>query len=122
MSTEKRLARYALTSKGTILFALIMLSIAVSAELTGPFIAKTIIDRHISGIEQPWYESETNEHSVQFDGNAYTREAYLPEHAWRGDEVQFYKLAQDFISQENLYLLKASEPLKTASYRFNKKT
>ncbi|UTR05969.1 ABC transporter ATP-binding protein/permease [Alkalihalobacillus sp. LMS6] len=96
MSTEKRLARYALTSKGTILFALIMLSIAVSAELTGPFIAKTIIDRHISGIEQPWYESETNEHSVQFDGNAYTREAYLPEHAWRGDEVQILQIGTGF--------------------------
>jgi len=96
MSTEKRLARYALTSKGTILFALIMLSIAVAAELTGPFIAKTIIDRHISGIEQPWYESETNEHSVQFDGNAYTREAYLPEHAWRGDEVQILQIGTGF--------------------------
>ncbi len=96
MSTEKRLARYALTSKGTILIALLMLSIAVAVELTGPFIAKTIIDRHISGIEQPWYESEQHDQSVAYNGTYYTRDAYLENDAWRGEEVQILQIGTQF--------------------------
>ncbi|MED4128639.1 ABC transporter ATP-binding protein [Shouchella miscanthi] len=96
MSTEKRLARYALTSKGTILIALFMLTIAVAVELTGPFIAKTIIDRHISGIEQPWYESEPNDQSVAYNGTYYTRDAYLENDAWRGEEVQILQIGTQF--------------------------
>lgn len=96
MSTEKRLARYALTSKGTILVALLMLSIAVAAELTGPFIAKTIIDRHISGIEQPWYETGPNDQAVAYDGAHYTREAYIPDQAEVGEEVQILQIGTSF--------------------------
>lgn len=57
-STEKRLLRYALSSKKTISIALICLIIAVGLELTGPFIAKTIIDNHIVGIQTEWVEVE----------------------------------------------------------------
>jgi ATP-binding cassette subfamily B protein len=40
MSTGKRLIRYAALYKRTLILALIMLAVAVGAELTGPFIAK----------------------------------------------------------------------------------
>ncbi|WP_054706354.1 ABC transporter ATP-binding protein [Bacillus sp. JCM 19041] len=96
MSTEKRLARYALTSKGTILIALLMLTVAVAAELTGPFIAKTVIDRHISGIEQPWYETEAYKDSVEYNGQLYTREANLPESAVTGEQVQIMQIGTSF--------------------------
>ena len=44
--------------KGTIFAAMLMLFIFVIAELAGPFVAKTMIDDHIVGIEKPWYETE----------------------------------------------------------------
>ncbi|MFJ8066811.1 ABC transporter ATP-binding protein [Psychrobacillus sp. NPDC096426] len=47
MSTGKRLYHYALFYKKPILLGLIFLTIAVFADLSGPFIAKTIIDEHI---------------------------------------------------------------------------
>ena len=37
---------------------MLMLFIFVIAELAGPFVAKTMIDDHIVGIEKPWYETE----------------------------------------------------------------
>ncbi|WP_143521154.1 hypothetical protein, partial [Pseudomonas sp. 2995-1] len=58
MSVGKRLFRYALQFKRTIIIALVFLSIAVAAELTGPFIAKTMIDNHILGIERAWIETD----------------------------------------------------------------
>lgn len=38
-----------------------MLTIAVTAELTGPMIAKKMIDDHILGIEKTWYETTEDE-------------------------------------------------------------
>ncbi|TVY10238.1 ABC transporter ATP-binding protein [Paenibacillus cremeus] len=52
----KRLMAYAMLFKFRIAAALLVLCCAVGAELAGPFIAKTIIDRHIGAIQQPWYE------------------------------------------------------------------
>lgn len=57
-STEKRLFRYALSSKKTISMALICLIIAVGLDLTGPLIARNIIDNHIVGIQNHWAEVE----------------------------------------------------------------
>lgn len=48
MSTGKRLYHYALFYKKPIILGLIFLTIAVFADLTGPFIAKKIIDDHIT--------------------------------------------------------------------------
>lgn len=48
MSTGKRLYHYALFYKKPILLGLIFLTIAVIADLTGPFIAKQILDEHIT--------------------------------------------------------------------------
>ncbi|MCA1026100.1 MULTISPECIES: ABC transporter ATP-binding protein [Cytobacillus] len=48
MSTGKQLLSYALRFKGTILLGLLFLSIAVFTDLAGPFIAKHIIDNHMT--------------------------------------------------------------------------
>jgi ATP-binding cassette subfamily B protein len=101
MSTEKRLARYALTSKGPIIGALIMLMIAVGAELTGPFIAKHVIDTHISGIEDPWYPSAENHYAVNYNGEQYTRDLYLPAHERQGDAVQILQIGMRFYFTES---------------------
>lgn len=61
-SVEKRLLRYLFINKKTISLALIALVIAVALELTGPFIAKQVIDRHIVGVQTEWVEvSENND-------------------------------------------------------------
>ncbi|WP_308862154.1 ABC transporter ATP-binding protein [Paenibacillus radicis (ex Xue et al. 2023)] len=74
-----RLWQYALIYKKTILLALLMLAIAIGTELTGPFIAKRIIDVHIAGIEKPWYEVNAGAvDSVAYNG-AYWK---------RGDRIQ----------------------------------
>ncbi|WP_078381592.1 ABC transporter ATP-binding protein [Sutcliffiella halmapala] len=71
----KRLFNYALTQRKTIIIALIMLSIAVAAELTGPFIAKRMIDNHILGIEKTWIASEeAGKDRVLYQGTYYIRE------------------------------------------------
>jgi ATP-binding cassette subfamily B protein len=52
-----------------------MLSIAVAAELTGPFIAKHMIDNHILGIEKTWIATEEDgKDKVYYDGSYYIRE------------------------------------------------
>ncbi|PYZ94075.1 multidrug ABC transporter permease [Salipaludibacillus keqinensis] len=67
----KRLYQYATQFKRTILLSLFFLTIAAAAELTGPFIAKTMIDNHIIGIEQPWIEQEDGD--VSYGGREYVR-------------------------------------------------
>ncbi|WP_079507864.1 ABC transporter ATP-binding protein [Mesobacillus jeotgali] len=75
MSTGKRLFRYALNYKKMILVALAMLTVAVAADLAGPFIAKRMIDQHILGIESVWHESEADSGSVQYKDSYYTKKA-----------------------------------------------
>ncbi|MED3553011.1 ABC transporter ATP-binding protein [Cytobacillus praedii] len=48
MSTGKRLTKYAMYYKGPIFLGLIFLTAAVFTELAGPFIAKYIIDEHMT--------------------------------------------------------------------------
>ncbi|MDL4840423.1 ABC transporter ATP-binding protein [Aquibacillus rhizosphaerae] len=74
-STEKRLFAYAMFYKKTIFIGLICLLIAVSLELAGPFIAKRIIDEHITGIESTWYQVGENadKETVVYKRNFYKR-------------------------------------------------
>ncbi|WP_091494862.1 ABC transporter ATP-binding protein [Amphibacillus marinus] len=73
-STEKRLLKYALSNKKIIGFALCCLIIAVALELTGPFIAKTVIDNHIVGVESDWIElGDEQDGAVQFQGKYFKR-------------------------------------------------
>ncbi|MBM7568425.1 ABC transporter ATP-binding protein [Paenibacillus sacheonensis] len=50
-TTTSRLSRYALVYKYRIIAAILILCCAVGAELGGPYIAKTIIDKHLSAGE-----------------------------------------------------------------------
>ncbi|MDQ1911499.1 ABC transporter ATP-binding protein [Paenibacillus sp. GD4] len=83
-SKARRLLNYALIFKYRILAALLVLCCAVGVELAGPFIAKTIIDKHIAGIQQPWYEAAepgrvpTGIKRVDWSGRAYIRQDWAP--------------------------------------------
>ncbi|MCM2676959.1 ABC transporter ATP-binding protein [Alkalicoccobacillus plakortidis] len=96
MSTEKRLYQYALTSKKTIIIALILLSVSVAAALTGPFIAKTIIDEHISSIDEAWYQTESGSQAVSYYGTYYTRAGNLPESEQTGEPIYVQQNGLDF--------------------------
>ncbi|MBV6682826.1 ABC transporter ATP-binding protein/permease [Bacillus sp. JRC01] len=76
MNVGKRLFDYALLYKKIIIAALLMLTVSVGAELAGPFIAKQMIDEHILGIEDAWFETGKHEDAVLYNGKWYTREKY----------------------------------------------
>ncbi|MDG4656772.1 ABC transporter ATP-binding protein [Ectobacillus antri] len=95
MSTGKRLVQYALTVKGTIIAALLMLSVAVAAELTGPFVAKQMIDKHIVGIEVPWYETVKDNEAVFYKGSWYKRGDRFTEED-KGKEVRIMQVGRDY--------------------------
>lgn len=48
MGTGKRLVQYAMNFKGILIWGLVLLAIAVAADLAAPLIAKEIIDNHIA--------------------------------------------------------------------------
>lgn len=58
MNVGKKLFKYVLCYKKSFIGALCLLLLMVAAELSGPLIAKQLIDRHILGIEKPWYETQ----------------------------------------------------------------
>ncbi|UOQ92670.1 ABC transporter ATP-binding protein/permease [Halobacillus shinanisalinarum] len=73
-STERRLLNFALLYRKSILIGLVCLIIAVALELTGPFIAKRLIDEHIVGIEDQWHEVEERDaYTVSYHGELYKR-------------------------------------------------
>lgn len=92
----KRLFRYALTAKGTFITALILLAIGVAAELAGPFIAKTMIDEHILGIERPYYETTNAQGAASYNGTYYKREDRFQEGETRGQEVRLVQAGRSF--------------------------
>ncbi|MGP4082357.1 ABC transporter ATP-binding protein [Pseudalkalibacillus sp. R45] len=97
MSVGKRLFQYALRYKKMIIIALAMLTIAVSAELTGPFIAKKMIDNHILGIEKPWIHVENaGEDTVEYKGNHYIRTEYFDGDASQYEEVRILQVKRDY--------------------------
>ncbi|MGN7940583.1 ABC transporter ATP-binding protein [Virgibacillus sp. 6R] len=100
MSTGKRLFHYALLYKRTIIFALVMLTFAVAAELTGPFIAKKVIDEHMRGIESPWIEVEAkDDQTVEYNGLFYKRSSNVTEQDTVGDaQLQIVQVGRSFYS------------------------
>jgi len=77
-STGKRLFQYGLLYKKSILIALLLLLVAVAAEIVGPLIARQIIDDNITGIEKNWhYVSEQTEHAVTYKDKWLVREDRL---------------------------------------------
>ncbi|MCF6136137.1 ABC transporter ATP-binding protein [Pseudalkalibacillus berkeleyi] len=97
MNVGKRLFQYALIYKKMIIFALAMLTVAVAAELTGPFIAKKMIDNHILGIEKPWIQVEgPGEDTVEYKGNHYIRTEYFDGDASEYPEVRILQVKRDY--------------------------
>ncbi|WP_243895990.1 ABC transporter ATP-binding protein [Paenibacillus sp. F411] len=92
----RRLFRYALTAKGTFIAALLMLAIGVAAELAGPFIAKTMIDEHVLGIEQPYYETDSPEGAALYQGTYYKRADRLSAEENSGAEVRLLQSGTSF--------------------------
>ncbi len=94
----RRLWQYAMLYKKPILLALLMLSIAIGTELTGPFIAKRIIDVHISGIEQPWHRvAPGTEQSVVYRNGSWKREDKFADGEARGEEVRILQIGREFL-------------------------
>lgn len=96
MTTGRRLFAYAALFKKTILLALLMLSVAVAAELTGPFLAKKMIDTHIMGIEWPWYETQKGENAVLYNGKWYKRQDHFTDGEKRGKEVRVLQVGREY--------------------------
>jgi len=76
-TTIRSLVRYAMQVKKPIFLGLFLLVLAVGAELTGPYIAKIIIDEHIVAIEKDWVEVE-NDGTVTYDGREFSKKKDAP--------------------------------------------
>ncbi|MFT4415877.1 ABC transporter ATP-binding protein [Fredinandcohnia humi] len=102
MNVGKRLVSYALLYKKIIISALLMLSVAVAAELTGPFIAKIMIDDHILGIENKWYATTKSQDAVEYKDSWYKRSDNFSEGEQKGKEVRILQVgrAYYFVDEE----------------------
>ncbi|QKE06052.1 ABC transporter ATP-binding protein [Bacillus cereus] len=112
MSVSKRLFQYAMKVKGTIFAAMLMLFIFVIAELAGPFVAKTMIDDHIVGIEKPWYETEKSEEAVSYNGAFYKRSDRFQEGEKKGKEVRVMQVGFQYYFVPNKVNAEGSRTVK----------
>ena len=101
-SVEKRLLRYLFINKQTITFALIALIIAVALELTGPFIAKQVIDRHIVGVQTEWVAVTDNDDNdtIELDNRYLKRSDRLDENDVVINTVTFVQVNRDYYLAE----------------------
>ncbi|KHF37160.1 putative multidrug resistance ABC transporter ATP-binding/permease protein YheH [Paenibacillus sp. P1XP2] len=113
--TGRRLFQYALTAKGIFIAAFIALAIGVGAELAGPFIAKSMIDDHMLGIERPYYETASAEQAAEYKGHYYKRGDRFEPGETKGARCACCSPDAAFISSTSPWLpRKANEPLRTA--------
>ncbi len=97
LEAVKRLLRYAMQFKRTLLVALLILAVAVAADLAGPFVAKRLIDEHISGIERVWYETQdTGKYAVSYDGKRYKREDHFGIDETKGEPARVLQVGRDY--------------------------
>lgn len=88
--------------KKPILLAMLLLVLAVCAELTGPLIAKRMIDQNILGIEKPWHEVQGEQSfAVSYKDKWYKREDRLAEEnptagAEVGKAVRVLQVGRDY--------------------------
>ena len=94
--TGKRLFQYALTAKGIFIAAFIALAIGVGAELAGPFIAKSMIDDHMLGIERPYFETTSAEQAAEYNGHYYKRGDRFDADESKGSQVQLLQSGRSF--------------------------
>ncbi|EEK63550.1 ABC transporter [Bacillus cereus 172560W] len=98
--------------KGTIFAAMLMLFIFVIAELAGPFVAKTMIDDHIVGIEKPWYETEQSEDAVSYNGAFYKRSDRFEQGEKKGKEVRVMQVGFQYYFVPNKVNVEGSRTVK----------
>ncbi|MCY8838507.1 ABC transporter ATP-binding protein [Bacillus atrophaeus] len=97
MKTGKTLWKYALIYKKLLISAVLLLMVAVGAELTGPFIGKKMIDDHILGIEKTWYEVSAGEkNAVSFQGKSYVREDRYDSPGAPDNEAHIYQVGTSY--------------------------
>lgn len=95
--TGKRLFQYAMLYKKPIIGALVLLLLAVTAELAGPFIAKRMIDQNILGIEKTWYETaKQDSFAVEHNGKWYKRVDHLSAGEPQGESVRILQSGRTF--------------------------
>jgi len=96
-NTGKRLFQYAMLYKKPILLALLLLVLAVCAELAGPLIAKRMIDQNILGIEKKWHEVEAKQdYAVLYKDKWYKREDHFAASEQKGKEVRVLQVGRKF--------------------------
>jgi len=93
----RRLVRYALPFKKILIFALLMLLIAVGSDIAGPLVAKRIIDEHIAGIETPWHVATVDDSfAVSREGTLYKRADRFAEGEEQGAEVRILQIGNEY--------------------------
>lgn len=107
-TTEKRLFHYALNFKKTIIIGLVCLMISVALELTGPFIAKNLIDNHIVGVANHYVETDEHDQVVEFEGKTYVRKERLSADAIEEEGLTLFQSGLTFYLFENEIPLNAS--------------
>ncbi|SER91045.1 ATP-binding cassette, subfamily B [Gracilibacillus ureilyticus] len=106
VTTEKRLFQYAMNYKKTIIIGLVCLMFAVALELSGPFIAKRLIDQHIVGVANHYLVTE-NEAGISLNGQQYVRIDRTDENSGQiatlfQDGLTFYLLEDEIPLQAEL--------------------
>ncbi|MGG0719263.1 ABC transporter ATP-binding protein [Robertmurraya massiliosenegalensis] len=99
-TTGRRLVDYALLYKKMIIAALLMLTVSVATDLSGPFIAKHLIDNHVLGIESNWIQTESGKDTVEYNGHFYKREDYLNENEERLGSARIIQVNRSFVFVE----------------------
>ena len=112
MNRGKELFRYALGYKKIIIIALVMLAFSVGAELTGPFIAKTLIDKHVLGIESKWLETDKGKDTVFYKGRYYKRADYFTKGERKGNPAQVVQVGKEFYFSSQLLHLDGKRSFK----------
>lgn len=104
-STERKLFQYAFTFKRNIMIGLICLIAAVALELTGPFIAKYLIDKHIVGIENTWHQvSGENKWTASYEGDFYVRDDRLNSSGDSLSEASILQVGRSYYFDESVPL------------------
>ena len=107
-TTERRLFHYALNFKKTIIIGLICLMISVALELTGPFIAKNLIDNHIVGVANHYVETDEHDQVVEFEGKTYVRKERVSSDVIEEEGLTLFQSGLTFYLFENEIPLNAS--------------
>jgi ATP-binding cassette, subfamily B, multidrug efflux pump len=96
-STGRRLLGYALLYKKMIIFALVFLALAVSTEMAGPIIAKRMIDTHIMGIENTWYQvSQKDDYTAEYNGAFFKRQDHVEAGEAQGAAGQILQIGRTY--------------------------